>query len=124
MKIINGLNPLPETRPTQATQTPRGAASFETLLGQCQASGGATPDNFTVKLTTSVLNLLDRIATQLGDGSSARDLVTSHEQLSRQAAELRQAAESMQPGALKTIASETATLSYLQLLKFEQGQVL
>jgi hypothetical protein len=135
MKILNPFPIIPGLTKGSSAGSPKGAAEpFGALLKQrCQETGASQPagggggETTTpeLDLAGSVLDCLERIAAQLGGGASARDLAASHEQLARQVAQLRQAAEGLKEkgGQLKDLLSETAALGYVQLWRFEQGDL-
>jgi hypothetical protein len=135
MKIHNPFPIIPGLTKGSSAGSPKGAAEpFGALLKQrCQETGASQPTGGggggtttpELDLAGSVLDCLERIAAQLGGGASARDLAASHEQLARQVAQLRQAAEGLKEkgGQLKDLLSETAALGYVQLWRFEQGDL-
>ncbi len=128
MKIYNPWNFIPELAPRRRGEASETAPeAFGALLKErCQGAGAAAPQagaaDSPAALAASVLDLLERIALQLGSGATARDMAASHEQLARQAEQLRRLGESLPPGPLKGVLAETSALSYLQLWRFEQGE--
>jgi hypothetical protein len=136
MKIHNPFPIIPGLTKGSSAGSPKGAAEpFGALLKQrCQETGASQPAGGggggtvappELDLAGSVLDCLERIAAQLGGGASPRELAASHEQLARQVAQLRQAAEGLggEAGQLKDLLSETAALGYVQLWRFEQGDL-
>jgi hypothetical protein len=135
MKIHNPFPIIPGLTRGSAAGSSQGAAEpFGALLKQrCQETGASQPAGGggggtttpELDLAGSVLDCLERIAAQLGGGASPRELAASHEQLARQVAQLRQVAEGLKGkgGQLKDLLSETAALGYVQLWRFEQGDL-
>jgi len=128
MKIYNRFPYLAPTTPAGGNRAGDATPdAFQSLLkGKCQETGApASPRLGTscLDLAGSVLDALDRIASQMAAGADPRDLATAHTQLANQAEHLRQAAESVAPGKLRDLMGETASLAYVQLWRFEQGEL-
>lgn len=127
MKIVNSPKFIPDVKTAPVARRPEAAEAFQTLLKErCQEAGappGPGPGAAIVDLAGAALDLLEQIATQMAGAASGRDMAAAHEQLARQASRLREAAEGLGSGPLRDIVTGTAALSYLQLWRFEQGEL-
>jgi hypothetical protein len=122
MKIVNSLSPSTGAATTPAARRAEGAPeAFQALLEK--QAGPPAGVKATLELTGSVLDVLERIAAQLSAGASVGEMAAAHEQLARQAGQLREAGEGLEPGPLKGVVEETAALSFLQLWRFERGEL-